>query len=132
MRGCWQKVISSWLAAALTGETQALIGAAQLAAMKPAAWLINIARGGLVDEAALIAALQSGQIGGACLDVFAREPLPESSPLWGLPNTYLAPHNSPGWDPNLHARQKDIFLDNLRRFVRGEALTNAVDITRGY
>ena len=120
------------IAAALTGETQALIGAEQLARMKPTAWLINIARGGLVDEPALVTALQAGQIGGACLDVFAQEPLPESSPLWDLPNVYIAPHNSPGWDPNLHARQKAIFLDNLSRFARGEPLTNVVDITRGY
>ncbi len=120
------------VAAALTGETRALIGAEQLARMKPNAWLINIARGGLVDEPALIAALQAHEIGGACLDVFAQEPLPQDSPLWDLPNVHIAPHNSPGWDPNLHARQKVIFLDNLGRFARGEALTNVVDITRGY
>ena len=120
------------VAAALTGDTRTLIGADQLARMKPTAWLINIARGGLVDEPALIAALQSGRIGGACLDVFAQEPLPEHSPLWDLPNTYLAPHNSPGWDPNLHARQAAIFVDNLRRFAQGEPLANAVDMARGY
>lgn len=120
------------LAAALTGETQALIGPAQLAQMKPKAWLINIARGGLVDEAALIAALRQGRIGGACLDVFAQEPLSQDSPLWDLPNVHIAPHNSPGSDPNFHARQKAIFLDNLRRFVRDEPLENIVDIARGY
>lgn len=120
------------VAAALTGETRALIGADQLARMKPTAWLINIARGGLVDEPALTAALQSEQIAGACLDVFAQEPLPQGSPLWDLPNVHIAPHNSPGWDPDLHERQKAIFLDNLGRFARGEALTNVVDITRGY
>lgn len=120
------------IAAALTGETRALIGAEQLARMKPAAWLLNIARGGLVDEPALIAALQAEQIGGACLDVFAQEPLPESSPLWDMPNVHIAPHNSSGWGPGLRARQKAIFLDNLGRFARGEALTNVVDITRGY
>ena len=120
------------IAAALTGETRALVGAEQLARMKPTAWLVNIARGGLVDEPALIAALQAGQIGGACLDVFAQEPLPESSPLWDLPNVHIAPHNSSGWGPGLRDRQKAIFLDNLGRFVRGETLTNVVDITRGY
>lgn len=120
------------IAAALTGETRALIGAEQLARMKPTAWLINIARGGLVDEPALLAALRAGQIAGACLDVFAQEPLPEGSPFWDLPNVHIAPHNSPGWDPSLRARQKAIFLDNLGRFARGEALTNVVDITRGY
>ncbi len=120
------------IAAALTGETRALIGPEQLARMKPTAWLINIARGGLVDEPALVTALQAGQIGGACLDVFAQEPLPQDSPLWDLPNVHIAPHNSPGWVPGLRARQKAIFLDNLGRFARGEALTNVVDITRGY
>ena len=120
------------VAAALTGETQALIGSEQLTRMKPTAWLINIARGGLVDEPALVSALRTGQMAGACLDVFAQEPLPESSPLWDMPNVYIAPHNSPGWDPDLRARQKAIFLDNLGRFARGEPLTNAVDITRGY
>ncbi len=120
------------LVAALTGETRALIGPEQLARMKPAAWLINIARGGLMDEPALLAALQSGRIAGACLDVFTQEPLPPDSPLWDLPNVHIAPHNSPGGDPNLRVRQKAIFLDNLGRFARGEALTNVVDITRGY
>ena len=120
------------VAAALTGETRALIGAEQLARMKPTAWLINIARGGLVDEPALIASLQTEQIAGACLDVFAQEPLPPDSPLWDLPNVHIAPHNSPGWDPNLHIRQKAIFLDNLGRFARNEPLTNVVNITRGY
>ncbi len=120
------------LAAALTGETRALIGAAQFTQMKPTAWLINIARGGLVDEPALVAALQGGQIAGACLDVFAQEPLPPDSPLWDLPNVHLAPHNSSGGGPNLSARQKAIFLDNLGRFARGEVLMNVVDLTRGY
>ena len=120
------------IAAALTRETQALIGPEQLARMKPTAWLINIARGGLIDEPALIAALQTGEIGGACLDVFAQEPLPPDNPLWEMPNVYLAPHNSPGGDPNLHTRQKAIFLENLHRFVRGAPLENVVDKTRGY
>ena len=120
------------LAAALTGETRALIGAAQLAEMKPTAWLINIARGGILDESALIAALSAHQIGGACLDVFAQEPLPPDSPLWNLPNVHLAPHNSPGSDPNLHIRQKSIFIENLHRFAHGKPLENVVDKTRGY
>lgn len=120
------------LAAALTGETRALLGAEQLAAMKKSAWLINIARGGLVDEAALIVALQNGQLGGACLDVFAKEPLPQGSPLWEMPNVYIAPHNSSGWTKGLHERQKTLFLENLGRFTRGEALESIVDIARGY
>ena len=120
------------IAAALTSETRALIGAEQIALLKPTAWIINIARGGLIDEPALIAALQAGKIGGACLDVFAQEPLPEGSPLWDLPNVYVAPHNSPGGDPNLQKRQKAIFVENLSRFARNEPLENVVDIERGY
>ena len=120
------------LAAALTGETRALIGLDQLARMKPDAWLINIARGAVVDEPALIAALQSGRIGGACLDVFAQEPLPPDSPLWDLPNVYVAPHDSSGGTAALRRRQADLFLDNLRRFARDEPLQGVVDAARGY
>ena len=120
------------LAAALTGETKALLGPAQIARMKPSAWLINIARGGLVDEPALIDALREKKIAGACLDVFAQEPLPQDSPLWDLPNVHIAPHNSPGWTAGLHERQKALFLENLRRFASGEPLESVVDIVRGY
>ena len=125
---------SDWvvLAAALTEESRSLLGPAQLARMKPSAWLINIARGGLVDEAALTDALRAGRLGGACLDVFAREPLPPDSPLWNMPNVHIAPHNSPGWTRGLHERQKSLFLDNLRRFARAEPLEGTVDIGRGY
>lgn len=120
------------VAAALTGETRALLGPAQLALMKPPAWLINIARGSMIDEPALIRALQDGKIAGACLDVFVQEPLPADSPLWDMPNVYIAPHNSPGWTAGLRERQKALFLANLGRFSRGEPLENAVDIERGY
>ena len=82
------------VACPLTPETERLIGANELAAMKPTGWLINIARGPLVDEEALIKALQQRQIGGACLDVFTEEPLPEQSPLWDLPNVIITPHNA--------------------------------------
>ena len=120
------------VAAALTGETNALLGPAQIAQMKPSAWLINIARGGLIDEPALIDALREHKIAGACLDVFAREPLPEDSPLWDMLNVYISPHNSPGWTAGLRERQKSLFLSNLGRFSRGEPLENAVDIEQGY
>ena len=120
------------LAAALTGETKALLGPAQISQMKPSAWLINIARGGLADEPALIEALQSKKIAGACLDVFAQEPLPQDSPLWEMPNVHIAPHNSPGWTAGLHERQKALFLSNLRRFASSEPLQSVVDIARGY
>ncbi len=125
---------SDWvvLAAALTEESRSLLGAEQLALMKPSAWLINIARGGLVDEAALVDALRAGRLGGACLDVFAREPLPPNSLLWEMPNVYIAAHNSSGWTHGLHERQKALFLDNLRRFAKGEALEGVVDVGRGY
>jgi phosphoglycerate dehydrogenase-like enzyme len=120
------------LAAALTGETKALLGPTQIAQMKPSAWLINIARGGLVDEPALIDALQSKKIAGACLDVFAQEPLPADSPLWDMPNVHIAPHNSSGQTAGLEARQKALFIENLRRFASGEPLESVVDIARGY
>ncbi len=125
---------SDWvvLAAALTSESQSLLGRAQIARMKPTARLINIARGGLVDEDALTDALRMGRLAGACLDVFAHEPLPEESPLWDLPHVTISPHNSPGWTPGLRVRQKALFLENLRRFARGEPLENVVDIGRGY
>ncbi len=120
------------LAAALTDSTRTLLGAEELARMKPGAWIINIARGAMIDEPALIAALQNGTIAGACLDVFAREPLPTDSPLWDMPNVYVCPHSSSGWTEGLQTRQKQLFLDNLRRFAQGEPLANVVDIARGY
>jgi phosphoglycerate dehydrogenase-like enzyme len=120
------------LAAALTGETKALLGPAQITQMKPSAWLINIARGAMVDEAALIDALREKKIAGACLDVFAQEPLPPDSPLWDMPNVHIAPHNSSGWTAGLHERQKALFIENLRRFASGEPLESVVDSVRGY
>ncbi len=125
---------SDWvvIAAALTGETRSLLGATQFGQMKPTARLINIARGGLVDEPALINALQSGAIAGACLDVFAQEPLPLDNPLWNLPNVLISPHTSPGWTAGLRERQIEIFLSNLEKYVCGEEMAGVVDIGRGY
>ena len=120
------------LAAALTPETRSLIGAAELRSMKNSAWLLNIARGSMVDDAALIAALQSGEIAGACLDVFAKEPLPQDHPFWSMPNVMVSPHSSSGWTAGLKARQKAIFLDNLKRFVDGAPLEHVVDFAAGY
>lgn len=119
------------IAAPLTDRTRGLIGAAQLALMKPDAVLINVGRGGIVDETALDRALREGRLRGAALDVFAREPLPQDSPLWDAPNCYVTPHlagDFPGWKE----RTVDFFLDNLERFRRGEPLLNVVDKRRGY
>ncbi len=113
------------LALPLTDETRGSISAARLARMKRGAWLINVGRGALVDEAALVAALQSGAIGGAGLDVFAVEPLPPESPLWSLPNVIATPHNS-GDTPSNLPRACEIFVDNLGRYRRGEPLRNEV------
>ncbi|MCC7362536.1 MAG: hypothetical protein IT317_23850, partial [Anaerolineales bacterium] len=102
-----------------------------LAAMKPTAVLVNVARGDLVDEAALIEALQAGRLGGAALDVFAREPLPADSPLWGLPNVILTPHIA-GHTPAYAGRGMTLFAENVRRYLAGEALLNTVDTGAGY
>lgn len=113
------------LAVPLTTSTEGLIGEPQLRAMRPDAWLINIARGNVVEEAALVRALEEGSIGGACLDVFQEEPLPEESALWSLPNVIVTPHNS-GWSPLNLERGTEVFIDNLRRFVDGRPLRNRV------
>lgn len=119
------------VAAPLTDETRGLIDAAALAQMRPDAVLINIARGAIVDEDALVEALQAGRIGGAALDVFEEEPLPADSPLWDMPNVIITPHNS--WStPHLQAREAALFLDNLSRYIAGQPLRNVVDQERGY
>jgi phosphoglycerate dehydrogenase-like enzyme len=125
---------SDWvvIAAALTGETRSLLGPDEIAKLKPTTRLINIARGALIDEPALIDALRSSAIAGACLDVFAQEPLPLDNPLWDLPNVLIAPHTSPGWTTGLRDRQKEIFVSNLEKYVRGEEMAGIVDIERGY
>lgn len=124
---------SDWvvLAAASTGETHHVIGAAELARMKPGAVLINLARGALVDEPSLVAALESGRIAGAGLDVFEHEPLPESSPLWTMPQVIVTPHTS-GIGPRFWERTCELFARNLRRFRAGEPLENIVDKKAGY
>ena len=113
------------LACPLTKDTEGLIGAAQLTGMKPTATLINVARGRVVDEAALIDALSDGTIAGACLDVFTVEPLPETSPLWDMPNVIVTPHNS-GVSPLNMERAMSMFIDNLARYAQGKPLRNRV------
>ena len=108
-----------------------LMSTATLAAMKPSAWLINVGRGALVDDDALLVALQAGQIAGAALDVFTQEPLPADHPYWELPNVLITPHNSAS-SPHQDARTLALFTENFRRWVHGEALLNQVDLRRGY
>lgn len=119
------------LAAPLTAATRGLIGAHELALLPRHAWLINIARGTIVDEPALIEALRSGALAGAALDTFAKEPLPSDSPLWTLPNVIVSPHHS-GSSPRSEERTLDLFIDNLQRFVSGAELRNVVDLDAGY
>lgn len=114
-----------------TAATRNLIGAAELAAMKRSAYLINIARGSVVDEPALIAALRDGTIAGAALDVFVREPLPDDSPLWDLPNVILTPHLA-GRTAHYNARALDLFVDNLTHFLAAGVPRRVVDWKLGY
>ena len=119
------------LAVPLTPETRYLIAEKELRAMKPTAVLINIARGAVLDEAALARALREGWIAGAGLDVFEQEPLPQESELWGLENAILSPHISGGTEI-YNQRAVAIFCENLRRYLAGEPLLNLADPERGY
>jgi phosphoglycerate dehydrogenase-like enzyme len=119
------------LAAPLTEETRGLIGAAELAAMKSSAVLINLGRGPVVDEAALITALSSGQIRGAALDVFDVEPLPADHPFWKMENVLISPHcadHTATWTDEAI----QFFVDNCNRFLKGEPLENLVNKKLGY
>jgi phosphoglycerate dehydrogenase-like enzyme len=119
------------LAAPLTAETDGLIDDEAIEAMRHDAWLINVARGRLVDDHALIRGLRDGRIGGAALDTFRDEPLPQSSPLWTLPNVIVTPHTS--WSSaRVLDRSVELFCDNLRRYRAGEPLRNVVDRVAGY
>ena len=113
----------------LSAATRGLLGPAELAAMKPSAWLINIARGEIVDEAALLEALRESRIGGAVLDVFDTEPLPPEHPLWACDNVAITPHIS---GPSTPREIAPIFNDNLRRYLAGRPLRHRVDRTREY
>jgi len=114
-----------------TPETQRMVGERELRAMKRTAYLINIARGSVLDEPALVRALRGGWIAGAALDVFEREPLPIDNPLWTMDNVVITPHIA--GEPTEYARRVvDIFAENVRRWRAGEPLQNVVDFTKGY
>ncbi|MBK5258740.1 MAG: D-2-hydroxyacid dehydrogenase [Thermoanaerobaculia bacterium] len=119
------------LSTPLTPATYRLIDAKRIAAMRSDAVLINVSRGAVVDEAALIDALRTRKIRGAALDVFETEPLPHESPLWTLDNILISPHSA-DHTADAHDRAMDFFLENLRRFQRGEALENVVDKVERY
>jgi phosphoglycerate dehydrogenase-like enzyme len=119
------------LAAPTTERTNRLIDARRLRLCKPGAYLVNVSRGSLVDEAALATALKQGAIAGAALDVFDQEPLRRWSPLWKMPQVLITPHiaalSERTWD-----RHYAVFVDNMRRYIAGEPLSNVVDKHRGY
>ncbi len=119
------------LAAPVTDNTKAIANAQRLALMKPAACLINVARGQLVDEGALAAALREKRIGGAALDVFPKEPLAAESPLWDVPGLLITPHTAALTD-KLWERHYTLFSENLQLYLNGEALLGVVDKRKGY
>jgi phosphoglycerate dehydrogenase-like enzyme len=119
------------LATPVTTETRGMIGATEIAAMKSSAVLINVGRGPVVDEAALIQALQSGKIRGAALDVFAVEPLPAGHPFYKMTNVLVSPHTADRVEGFL-GPPVETFLQNLHRFLKGEPLENVVDKHAGY
>jgi phosphoglycerate dehydrogenase-like enzyme len=114
-----------------TAETHHLVGAAELAALPAGALVVNIARGAIIDERALVDALSSGHLGGAALDVFETEPLPAASPLWAMPNVLVSPHRASVVDAE-NGQIVDLFIDNLRRYLDGRPLRNVYDRDRGY
>ncbi|MCA1731990.1 MAG: D-2-hydroxyacid dehydrogenase [Acidobacteria bacterium] len=124
---------ADWLivTAPLTSETNGIIGRDVIAALPPRARVINVSRGELVDEDALLDALRTHALAGAILDVFRVEPLPPDHPFWGMDQVMVLPHTT--WrSPQVRGRQIDLFVDNLRRFLASEPLRNVVDVERGY
>jgi phosphoglycerate dehydrogenase-like enzyme len=115
----------------LTKDTRDLIGEAQLAVMKQSAYLVDVSRGGVVNHANLIPALEEGQIAGAALDVYPEEPLPKDNPLWKIPTVILTPHIA-GVSQEYNSRAVDLFTENLKRYLDGEQLLNLIDLQRGY
>ncbi len=119
------------VATPLTPETRGLIGDKELRAMKPSAYIINIARGGMIDEEALIRALDEKRIAGAGLDVVADEPLPPESRLWDFDNVLLSPHVAGGMEDYME-RATEVFCENLKRYLNGKKLLNVIDKKKGY
>jgi len=119
------------LAVPLTESTRGMVSEAVFEAMKPTAYLINMSRGGVVDEAALLKALEEGEIAGAACDVFEAEPLPDDSPLWKVPNLIISPHIA-GIMADYGEKAVQVFAENLRRYIARKDLLNLVDRTRGY
>ena len=119
------------IATPLTSATRGMLGAAALAQMRPSAYLINIARGEIIDTAALMAALEQGRLAGAALDVLPEEPLPPEHPLWRTPNVWITPHIS-SYSPRTSERAIAIFLENVRRDMAGQPFINLVDQQAGY
>jgi phosphoglycerate dehydrogenase-like enzyme len=119
------------IALPFTPETAGFIGEAELRAMKPTAYLINIARGQIVDEKTLIQALRERWIAGAGLDAVNTEPLPAESELWELPNVIITPHVS-GASPNYNIAVTELLCKNLKRYLQGERLRNVVNKKKGY
>ena len=117
--------------APLTHATRGVVSRAVIARMKPTAWIVNIARGAIIDEAALAEALQARLIGGAALDALTVEPLPSDSPLWSMENVIITPHSSNS-SPNVRQRTVGLIKENLRRYKAGEALLNVVNLEAGY
>jgi phosphoglycerate dehydrogenase-like enzyme len=115
----------------LTDETRGFVSRERLARMKRGAFLVNLARGGIVDEAALVDALREGHIAAAAFDVFAEEPLPAASPLWDAPNLWITPHMAGGF-PEILDETTRLFAENVARIERGEPIRNAIDRARGY
>ena len=119
------------ICAPLTTRTRGAVSREVIARLRPGAWIVNIARGPIIDEAALIDALRERRIGGAALDALATEPLPADSPLWGFENVLITPHSSNS-SPNVRPRTIALIRENLRRYKIGEPLLNVVDIEAGY
>lgn len=115
----------------LTPQTENLIGEKEIGALKPTACLVDVSRGGILNQEALITALRERRIGGAALDVFPEEPLPPESPLWNFPNVIISPHIS-GNTPLYDERAVELFSENLQRYLAGMPLYNLIDPERGY